>query len=135
MKLNVHQKVVVTDYGINKIGIITKINRKSNTHVSYNVMEERGVGWLCLRVDKPKYDVYINTKLTKLLTSKISSNIDVSGNWKTPETSRENILNTIDTNAIDIKEDFEEDQLSSNYNPTLVKYKKKFESDDSDDDE
>jgi len=77
IRFKMYEKVIVSDHGVNKIGIITAQNNKQK-HRVYNVKMENGVEHNYLRIDNFTADYYINSYLSKKLAGSVSTNLNES---------------------------------------------------------
>lgn len=72
-----YEKVIVSDHGVNKVGIITaQLNKQK--HRVYNVKMENGVEHNFLRVDNYSAKYYINSELSKKMAGTITTNLSES---------------------------------------------------------
>lgn len=74
VKFKLHEKVIVSDYGVNKLGIITGIGIRQKKFV-YNVRMENGVEHNLLSVDNKSAKYYIKSELSKHIAQSIPTNL------------------------------------------------------------
>ncbi len=82
LKFRIGEKVIVSDHGVRKIGVITGQSTRHRARV-YNVKMENGVEHSFIKPDNPSADYYIDSAWSKKIASSISTNLteNNSGNF------------------------------------------------------
>lgn len=75
-KLKLFQKVIVSDHGVKKVGIVTATSIKQKKRV-YNVRMENGTEFLYLSIDNEKSDYYIDSSATQRFVDQINTNLNI----------------------------------------------------------
>lgn len=74
LKFRIGEKVIVSDHGIRKVGVITGQATKQRARV-YNVKMENGVEHSFIKVDNPNASYYIDSEWSKKIGSSITTNL------------------------------------------------------------
>jgi hypothetical protein len=82
LKFRIGEKVIVSDHGVKKVGVITGQATRHRARV-YNVKMETGVEHSFIKVDNPTADYYIDSTWSKKIGTSISTNLNEnnSGNF------------------------------------------------------
>jgi polynucleotide 5'-kinase involved in rRNA processing len=82
LRFRIGEKVIVSDHGVKKLGIITGQATKQGNRV-YNVKMENGVEHSFIRVNNPNASYYIDSEWSKKIGGSISTNLNenTSGNF------------------------------------------------------
>lgn len=82
LKFRIGEKVIVSDHGVKKVGVITGQATKQRSRV-YNVKMENGVEHSFIKADNPTSDYYIDSEWSKKIGGNISTNLNEnnSGNF------------------------------------------------------
>ena len=82
LKFRIGEKVIVSDHGVKKVGVITGQATKQRARV-YNVKMENGVEHTFIKPDNTKSDYYIDSEWSKKIGNAISTNLteNNSGNF------------------------------------------------------
>lgn len=82
-RFRIGEKVIVSDHGVKKVGVITAQSTRQKFRV-YNVKMENGVEHSFIRVDNPNSNYYIDSNLSKSIGASVNTNLDQNsmGNFK-----------------------------------------------------
>lgn len=83
LRFRIGEKVIVSDHGVKKVGVITGQATRQK-HRVYNVKMENGVEHSFIRADNPSSNYYIDSQLSKIIGGTVNTNLDQnnSGNFR-----------------------------------------------------
>jgi hypothetical protein len=74
LKFRIGERVIVSDHGVKKVGVITGQATKQRARV-YNVKMENGVEHSFIKVDNPNSNYYIDSEWSKKIGSSVKTNL------------------------------------------------------------